>query len=593
MNASLFNDTAPSGNGASVNKPNTSHDLTPVVLIAPDGVPDWAWLKLASAGNHRWEISERDASGEVIGTAYRLPDGSKDFKPGGKRGLIVAWPLDNYAGTSPTDPIYVCEGASDTAALLGLYLTAVGIPMAGKGGSMLAELLKDRYVVIVSDADTAGKNSTAKLTEALLPSCASVRTIDPPNGAKDARAAVIAGASEADFANLTEAAAIVKPVVKPTNGSPVLVRLCDVKPEQVSWLWPNRIAIGKLTLIAGDPGLGKSFVTLDMAARLSRGLPWPDSPNVHTIKGGTVILSAEDGIADIIVPRLLAAGADVERISAIEAIHTIGERGRESVRSFDLSRDMPALESAIKSVDDCKLVVIDPVTAYLGSEVNSHNNAEVRGLLAPLSGLAAKHGVAVVAVTHLNKSGGGPAIYRAMGSLAFAAAARAAWSVSKDKADDKRRLFLPIKNNIAPDSGGLAYRIESAEMKSCPIVVWETDPVAQSADDALSIDGREPGDGSAFDDAMEWLRDVLSQGPCAAKDVLAQAKTDGIKERTLERARKALGVKSQREGYANAGRWVWVMPHTPPTNPKTAKPETVADNGDLGGLCKTSEWGEV
>ena len=122
---------------------------------------------------------------------------------------------------------------------------------------------------------------------------------------------------------------------------------------------------------------------------------------------------------------------------------------------------MKALDEAIELTPDCRLVIVDPITAYCGG-VDSHKNAEVRGLLAPLSNLAERHEVAVVAVSHLNKSAGGSAIYRTMGSLAFTAAARAVWGVTKDKGDSQRRLMLPVKNNIAPDVMGLAYSIRDA-----------------------------------------------------------------------------------------------------------------------------------
>jgi putative DNA primase/helicase len=513
-------------------------------LALPEGVTAEAWTKLAKADGARWAIAERDASGEVVGTAYRNADASKDFKPGGKRGLILPWPLPFYAGTSVANPIFITEGASDAAALLGLGLEAVGVPMAGHGGTMLAELLADRpHVVIIADADDAGRRGAEKIGAELAPRCAGVKIIEPPLGAKDARAAVIAGAVKSSFLDLATEAKPIEGTLEPNpiDGAPVIVRLSDVKPEPVAWLWPGRIALGKLTLIAGDPGLGKSFLTLDMAARVSRGWAWPDAPGVTTTPGGVVLLSAEDGVADTIRPRLDAAGADVARIVALEAIRSVGNNGRESARTFDLSRDLTALESAIRSVDGCRLVVIDPVTAYLGG-VDSHKNAEIRGLLAPLGAIAERHRVAMVAVTHLNKSGGGPAIYRAMGSLAFAAAARAAWAVSKDKDDPRRRLLLPIKNNIAPDTGGLAYRIEPLGEGGCPVVAWEPDAVNVSADDALAGDRDDGGGGGALDEAKEWLRDTLSGGPRPAKDMKGAAESDGIKSRTLDRAKKSLGV---------------------------------------------------
>jgi putative DNA primase/helicase len=233
---------------------------------------------------------------------------------------------------------------------------------------------------------------------------------------------------------------------------------------------------------------------------------------------------------------------------------------RESARTFDLSRDLPALEVAIESVEGCRLVVIDPVTAYLGG-VDSHKNAEIRGLLAPLGAIAERHGVAVVAVTHLNKAGGGPAIYRAMGSLAFAAAARAAWAVSKDKDDPRRRLLLPIKNNIAPDTGGLAYRIEPQGVSGCPVVAWEPDEVNVSADDALAGDRDKSGRRTERDDAAEWLADLLANGPVLCKDVEKEAEDAGHAWGTVRRAKAKLRVGSRKRGFN--GPHEWHLPHEP------------------------------
>ncbi|MEZ6243371.1 MAG: AAA family ATPase [Phycisphaerales bacterium] len=519
-------------------------------------MPDWAWEKLARVEGARWAIPERDASGEIIGTAYREANEAKSFAPGGKRGAIVAWPLNAYAGSSAENPVYVCEGATDTAALLGLDLDAVGVPMAGQCGAMLAELLAGRHAAIVADADQAGRRGALKLADSLLRRCLSVRIIEPPGGAKDAREAVIAGADRAAFAALASGAEPMKPRPEPIDGAPVLVRLCDVKPEAVAWLWYGRLALGKLTLIASDPGLGKSLVTLDIAARVSTGSGWPDGCGAGMAPGGVVLLSAEDAIADTIRPRLDAAGADARRIIVVEAVHAAGHAGRALVRPVDLSLDLPAIEVAIKSMEECRLVVIDPVTAYLGG-VDSHKNADVRGVLAPLAELATRHRVAVVAVTHLNKSGGGPAIYRAMGSLAFTAAARTAWTVSKDRNDPSRRFLLPMKNNLSPDAGGLAYRIETAGADGSPIVAWESDPVFISADDALGGDRDRAGGRTERDDAVDWLRDFLADGPKPAREVLSEAKAAGFSKRTLDRAKPMAGVLTRKDGIS--GGWVWSL----------------------------------
>lgn len=541
------------------------------MLVQPDGVLPDAWARIARPDGARWAIFERNASGEVIGTAYRAADGSKTFAPGGKRGLIVAWPLSAYAGSSAADPVFVAEGASDTAALLGLGLDAIGVPMAGHCGAMLADLLAGRHAVIVADADDAGRRGAETILGVIQSRCASARIIESPNGAKDAREAVIAGADRAAFMALANAVEPTKPTPATIDGAPMVVRLADVRPEPVAWLWPGRFALGKLTLIAGDPGLGKSFLTLDIASRVSTGAGWPDRRGERFAPGGVVLLSAEDAIADTIRPRLDAAGADVSRIVALEAIRSVGDNGCESARAFDLSRDLPALESAIRSVEGCRLVVIDPVTAYLGG-VDSHNNAEIRGLLAPLGAIAERHRVAVVAVTHLNKSGGGPAIYRAMGSLAFAAAARAAWMVSKDKDAPSRRLLLPIKNNIAPDMGGLAYRIEPLGVDGCPALTWEPDPVNVSADDALAGDRNEGKGRTELNDAADWLRDLLAHGPRPARDVERDAHDAGHSITTVRRAKASIGVVSRKPAFG--GHWEWTLPaedaHAPKMLPQDA-----------------------
>ncbi len=186
----------------------------------PAGVPASAWERIAKREGDVWMIAERDATGEVVGVAVRDANGGKTCKPGGKRGLILAWPLDTYAGTSADDPVFVCEGASDTGALLGLGLDAVGVPMAGHCGDWLAELLADRHAGIVADADDPGRSGAVKLVAELLPRCKSVRVIEPPEGAKDARAAVIAGAIRADFLALVERAE--PEVIESEPQSPVL-----------------------------------------------------------------------------------------------------------------------------------------------------------------------------------------------------------------------------------------------------------------------------------------------------------------------------------------------------------------------------------
>ena len=388
-----------------------------------------------------------------------------------------------------------------------------------------------------------------------------------------------------------------EPPRQPSTGSearmrvgsvPVLVKLADVKPEPVRWLWPGRIAIGKLTLLSGDPGLGKSLLTIDVAARASTGAPWPDARSERNQDGGVVLLNAEDDLADTIRPRLDAAGADVSRVVALMAVCG-DDQDSTYKRPIDLSRDLDAVERAIEEVADCRLVVVDPISAYLG-KTNSYKDAEVRGLLAPLAELAARRGVAVLAVNHLRKSGG-PAVYRSMGSLAFAAAARAVWAVAKDKQDPSRRLLLPVKNNLGADTLGLAFAVVSEPEDGPPVIAWEPDPVNISADDALAEERAE--EGSALGEAVDWLRDTLGDGPMEGKNVKGRARTDGIAQRTLDRAKAKLGVIAGPDGFG--GPWVWRLPDPSTVRQDSAEyanPETVAHSGKAGALCE-DEWGEV
>lgn len=365
----------------------------------------------------------------------------------------------------------------------------------------------------------------------------------------------------------------------PINGSaaqrPMLTqaivhRLSDVRPEQLEWLWPDRIPLGKLTLLAGDPGLGNSFVTCDLAARISSGRAWPDDSTWQQPAGSVVMFNCEDGLRDTVRPRLDRARADVSKIVAIDGVkvHDI-DSGEARSRGFSLANDLPRLEHVVKDLTDCRLIVIDPVSAYCG-DADSHKNAEVRALLAPLAELAERFRVAVLMVTHLAKGTGSKAIYRSMGSLAFAAAARAVWHVAKDPEDENRRLILPAKMNLAPDPTGLAYCLDQG------VVCWEADPVKMHADELLAIEAnaKPDTDRTQRDEATGWLCDVLANGPMPSKDIIGDGREQGHSEKTLRRAYKEMGGKPTKTGMD--GGWLWSLPTaTPP--PDTDAFQCLAD----------------
>ncbi|HKH19377.1 MAG TPA: AAA family ATPase, partial [Gammaproteobacteria bacterium] len=227
--------------------------------------------------------------------------------------------------------------------------------------------------------------------------------------------------------------------------------------------------------------------------------------------------------------------------------------GQVLERSFSLKRDIPRLHAALAQLPECRMVVIDPISAYLdGTE--SHANADVRGLLAPLAELAARRRVAVVAVTHLRKSEG-KAIYRAVGSIAFTAAARSVLIVVRDQTHEPRRLILPAKNNLGPDTGGLAYSITTTS-ESVPHLLWDSELVTITADEALSAtaDDAHPEQ----DAAIDWLRDVLAEGPKATKDIESMAKDAGFAWATIRRAKDKLRIKPTKTRFD--GGWAWALP---------------------------------
>lgn len=365
-------------------------------------------------------------------------------------------------------------------------------------------------------------------------------------------------------------------LAKPATPPPSVVsrRVATVTREQLAWLWPGRIPLGKLTLLAGDPGLGKSLVTLDIASRVSRGKPWPDCPLLGQPVGEVVLFSAEDDLADTIAPRLDKAGADDWKVIAIEAIQV---SAAEKVY-FSLEQHIPQLEQCLVQWPEVRLIVIDPISAYCGS-TDSHNNAEVRALLAPLADLAGRHRVAVLAVTHLSKSGGPKAVYRAMGSLAFAAASRAVWAIVKDPDDPLRRLFLPAKLNLGEEPTGLAYRVVDGRIE------WEPDPVEMHADDAMRAETSGPKAAerpTERDEAGDWLREHLAGGPLPANQVLEAADANGIAERTLRRAFKEIGAKSRKD--KEQGCWCWSLPEEVGHAPGTGKRGQVGNVGQVGNL---------
>jgi hypothetical protein len=337
----------------------------------------------------------------------------------------------------------------------------------------------------------------------------------------------------------------------PLSTVPVLVTLADIQVEAIEWVWPGRIALGKITLIIGDPGLGKSYLTADLGARVSTGRAWPDGA-IGGAAVDAIVLSAEDGIADTIKPRVLRQGGDDRRVHVLEAV-----RDASGARPFQIGRDLAALEHAVQT-KHARMVTIDPFSAYLG-RVDSHKDGEVRGLLAPLAAFAASYRVGIVGIMHLTKEAQRRLIARATGSIAFAAAARIVLAVGADPDDAtrQRRFFVTVKNNLGAHAPGLTYTITDDGL------CWGAEPLpgtlsAEALLDTAAVPASREDTGQRAE-AERFLEDLLAHGPVPSTQVMKDLRANGIAEKTARRAKRDLKIRAERIPRGT-GPWFWCLP---------------------------------
>ncbi|MGE0278761.1 MAG: AAA family ATPase [Nitrospiraceae bacterium] len=336
------------------------------------------------------------------------------------------------------------------------------------------------------------------------------------------------------------------------NSSLNAIPAASIPPVPLVWLWRDRFPQGKLAVIAGDPGLGKSLLTIDLAARISAGLPFGDEQ--PSVAGNVVLIGAEDDAADTTVPRLIEAGADMNCVYVERGLTISDRKGRTKNAPFVDLADVAPIEKTLTAIGDVRLLVIDPISAYFGA-TDSYNTSEVRALLSPLAAMAQKLDVTVLLVAHLTKMNSGSALYRVGGAVGLTALARVAHCVTRDPQDESRRLFLALKNNLGPDRGGLAYRVVAP--RGVPRIEWETGTVHVRADDVLQ-QSSSSGGGSAIDEAMAFLRETLANGPVPALEVYRQASALGVSKPTLRRAKDALKVLAEKS--FGTGEWRWILP---------------------------------
>lgn len=324
-------------------------------------------------------------------------------------------------------------------------------------------------------------------------------------------------------------------------------KVAHVRAERVRWLWKGRLARGKLSILDGDPNLGKSTVALDLAARLSTASPLPDGTQLDG-PINTVLLSAEDGIADTIRPRLEAVGADLERITVFRGI-TDDDGPRPPVLPGDLDK----LESLIDE-DLASLVIIDPLMAYLGGAYDSHRDQDVRRALHAVAAVAERWGVAVLIVRHLNKAPGGNPLYRGGGSIGIIGAARAGMVIAPDPGREDRMILASTKCNLTKKPESLAYRLVGDDLHDCARVSWQGTSTL-TADNLLN-----PPRETKVDQAEGWLENLLFEGPVLQSEVRARGEAEGHSWASMRRAKDALGAESIRKGEAGkqgGGAWYW------------------------------------
>lgn len=528
----------------------------------------------------------RDPEGNVVAYHGRrdFADGSKNFwwqSPDGKAKLSVKsaelplYGCEHLAAVEPDAPVVVVEGEKAQEALHRLGITAVGT-VTGAAVTPSADVLRvlvGRPVLLWPDNDEKGRAhmaAIAKRLRVLGVEPAWVTWPDAPEkgdaadlaetGGKEAVEELLRGAVRVEDAGLLSEAPHTNGVVPngATTMSPGLVVHCmaNLTSEEVRWLWRGRIPLGKITVLDGDPGLGKSTVTLDIAVRLTLGKPMPDGV-YGDLEGpaSVLLLTAEDGLRDTVLPRLEAVGADRERVFALESVPDAeGKPGMPAI-----PRDLEVIERMIVE-HDVKLIIVDPLIAFLGDsqETNTWRDQDIRRALGPFAQMLERTGCASLLVRHLNKGSGGNPIYRGGGSIGIIGAARSGLLVQKDPDDDTgvRRVMAPTKANLSAPAKAMAYHMEQA-VNGSVMVVWEGETEHTAV--GLLADPLPEEERGALADAITFLRAELYGKPVEVKELNQRARSAGHSLRSIERARKKLGVKATKEQWPNAP-WFLSLP---------------------------------
>lgn len=346
-----------------------------------------------------------------------------------------------------------------------------------------------------------------------------------------------------------------KVIEPPKQSSLQIVNMSNIQAQPINWLWYGWLPLGKMTILAGAGGCGKTNLSLALIATITTGGNFPDGSKCENV-GKVLIYSTEDDPADTLLPRLMANGADVSKIDIIAG--RINDKGENE--PFDPSQDFPKIEQYIKSNPDIKLLMIDPIVSAVGGDMNKAN--DVRKSLQPLVDLANEYKFAVLGITHFSKgSAGSTPADRIIGSQAFTALARMAWSAAK-REDEGDCILVRAKSNNSILEGGVKYQIESETVLDgieTTKTVW-LGTIEGSARELLSeAESTENSNGTTVDMAKEFLIDLLSSVEnMPSKEVQSQAKDAGFSPASIRRAQEKLNIKPFKPQGEKI--WFWSLP---------------------------------
>lgn len=536
-------------------------------------------------------VPMRDEQGTLHSIQSIGPGGDKKFLPGGRvKGCY-------YPIGKPSGVLCIAEGFATAASIHKATGHAVAVAFNSSNLAPVAQALRKKLpeveLIICADDDakTEGNPGITSATKAAKSVGGVVAIPDfgnnRPESATDFNDLHKHAGKDAVKASIA-AAKPVSNVIAQDSGNSLSVRLIQgdsIIPEAIQWLWDGWLAAGKMHIVAGVPGTGKTTLCLALSATITTGGRWPDGSRAE--KGDVLIWSGEDDPQDTLIPRLHACGADLSRVHFVSSVHQEGDS-----RPFDPAHDVPHLRRQLETLKTpIKLMIVDPIVSATSGD--SHKNAETRRSLQPLVDLAQSIRCALIGITHFTKgTAGRDPLDRVTGSLAFGALARLVMVAAKNPEDGKR-VFMRAKSNIGEDHGGFHYDLEQVELDKFPGVstsqlLWG-EAIDGTARELLAetetTDDTEHK--SAMNEAMDFLTNLLKEGPALSKEIKKDVEQAGLSWATIKRAKKSLGIEAHKDGMN--GKWSWSLPPKGLKNTEGAHTNSMSPFGKNEPLRENSE----